>query len=139
MSKFVSLIKTPEEIKKIREASHLVFLTQQHLKKYIKPGITLKKLDSLAHDFITQHNAIPLFLGYQGFPASICASVNNVLVHGIPNEYQLKVGDIISIDIGIKKDGYCGDAAFTIAIGEVEEKTQLLLKTTKECLEKASQ
>ena len=97
----------------MREAGRIVALTHQELKKHIVPGITTIELDAIAENFIRQHDAIPSFKGYNGFRGSVCASVNEELVHGIPGERKLNEGDIISLDIGAKFGGYHGDSAWT--------------------------
>lgn len=130
------ICKTPREIEIMRVAGRIVALTHQELKKYIKPGITTKELDAIAEKFIRQHDAIPSFKGYNGFTGSICASVNEELVHGIPGEKVLKNGDIISIDIGAKYSGYHGDSAWTYAVGDISDETQKLLDVTEESLYK---
>jgi methionyl aminopeptidase len=128
------ICKTPRELEIMRIAGRIVALTHQELKKYIKPGITTKELDTIAEKFIRQHDAIPSFKGYSGFTGSICASVNEELVHGIPGEKTLKNGDIISIDIGAKYSGYHGDSAWTYAVGDISEETQKLLDVTEQSL-----
>jgi len=105
-------IKSPEEIKLMKIAGSIVGETHNYLKDYIKPGITTKELDKLAYDFIISKDAIPSFKGYNGFPCSICASINEEVVHGIPSNRVLKEGDIISIDIGACYKGYHGDSAY---------------------------
>lgn len=131
------LIKTEEEIEIIRESSLLVGKTLAEVAKHIKPGVTTLHLDKVAEEFIRDHKAIPGFKGYRGFPATLCTSVNDVVVHGIPGDHALKEGDIISIDCGVKKNGYFGDSAFTFAVGEISEKVRLLMDRTKESLYKA--
>ena len=128
------ICKTPREVEIMREAGRIVALTHQELKRHIAPGITTKELDTIAEDFIRKHDAIPSFKGYNGFRGSICASVNNELVHGIPGERILNEGDIISIDIGAKYNGYHGDSAWTYAVGKIDEETQRLLDVTEESL-----
>lgn len=128
------ICKTPREIDIMREAGKIVALTHNELKKHIAPGITTKELDAIANAFICKHDAVPSFKGYNGFPGSICTSVNNELVHGIPSNRVLKEGDIISIDIGAKYNGYHGDSAWTYPVGGIDERTQLLLKVTEESL-----
>jgi methionyl aminopeptidase len=128
------ICKTPREIEIMREAGRIVALTHQELKKHIAPGITTKKLDQIAEDFIRGKDAIPSFKGYNGFRGSICTSVNNELVHGIPGSRILNEGDIISIDIGAKFNGYHGDSAWTYAVGSIDEETQRLLDVTEESL-----
>lgn len=130
------ICKTPRELDIMRVAGKIVALTHQELQKYIEPGITTKELDSIAEKFIRQHDAIPSFKGYNGFTGSICASVNEELVHGIPGNRALKNGDIISIDIGAKYNGYHGDSAWTYAVGEISEDNQKLLDVTEESLYK---
>ncbi|MCP8618024.1 type I methionyl aminopeptidase [Salirhabdus salicampi] len=126
--------KTPREIEIMREAGRIVALTHQELQKYIEPGITTKELDAVADKFIRSMNAIPSFKGYSGFRGSICASVNEELVHGIPSGRKLKNGDIISIDIGAKYNGYHGDSAWTYAVGEIDEESQRLMEVTEKSL-----
>lgn len=128
------ICKTPREIEIMREAGRIVALTHQELKKHIKPGITTLELDAIAEKVIRSHSAIPSFKGYNGFPGSICASVNNQLVHGIPDNRALKDGDIISIDIGAKYNGYHGDSAWTYAVGTISDDTQKLLDVTEKSL-----
>ncbi len=130
-------LKTDEEISLMREANQLVGRTLAEVAKFIKPGVSTKELDSVAHDFIMDHGARPAFLGYNGFPASICASVNEHVVHGIPSEHiLLKEGDIISVDCGVHLNGFTGDSAYTFAVGEISQEAFRLLKTTKESLYK---
>ena len=126
--------KTPREIEIMRHAGKIVALTHAELQKYISPGITTKELDAIAEKFIRKHDAIPSFKGYNGFRGSICASVNNELVHGIPGDRVLKDGDIISIDIGAKYNGYHGDSAWTYPVGTIDDETQKLLDVTEESL-----
>ena len=125
-------IKSDREIELLRIAGNIVYETHQYLKKYIKPGITTLELDKLADKFIRSKNAIPSFKGYDGFPGSICTSVNQEVVHGIPGTYKLKDGDIISIDIGACYKGYHGDSAWSYEVGKVSaEKRKLLVDTEK--------
>lgn len=130
------ICKTPREIEIMREAGRIVALTHQELKKHIVPGITTKELDKVAEAFIRKYDAIPSFKGYNGFTGSICASVNEELVHGIPGNRVLNNGDIISIDIGAEYNGYHGDSAWTYAVGSIDEETQRLLDVTEESLYK---
>lgn len=133
-------LKTDEEIELMRESNRLVGMTLGELAKHIKPGVTTLQLDKIANEFIRSHGAIPSFLGYKGapgtidFPGSICSSLNEVVVHGIPNNYELKDGDILSVDCGTEKNGFCGDSAYTFCVGEVSDDVKKLLKTTKEAL-----
>lgn len=127
--------KSKDEIKKMRQAGHIVALVHQEMKRIIEPGITTKYLNDIAMDIIKRNKAIPTFLGYNGFPASICASVNEQVVHGIPSENViLKNGDIISIDVGATYGGLVGDSAWTYAVGEISDENNRLLKTTEEAL-----
>ncbi|PFA64147.1 type I methionyl aminopeptidase [Bacillus sp. AFS015802] len=126
--------KTPREIEIMRHAGKIVALTHAELQKHISPGISTKELDAIAEKFIRKHDAIPSFKGYNGFRGSICASVNNELVHGIPGDRVLKDGDIISIDIGAKYNGYHGDSAWTYPVGTIDDETRRLLDVTEESL-----
>lgn len=128
------ICKTARELDIMREAGKIVALTHQELKKHIVPGITTKELDDIAERFIRKHDAIPSFKGYNGFRGSICASVNEELVHGIPGDRVLKDGDIISIDIGAKYNGYHGDSAWTYAVGTISDETKRLLEVTEQSL-----
>ena len=128
--------KNTYEIQKIRESSVLVSQTLAELVSLIKPGITSLKLDSVAEEVIMDNNAVPGFKGYKGFPSTICASRNNEVVHGIPNNVPLENGDIISIDCGVLKNRFYGDSAYTFSVGNVSDETQELLSTTKQCLKK---
>ncbi|MCD8072709.1 MAG: type I methionyl aminopeptidase [Alistipes sp.] len=129
-------LKTKEEIELLRENNALVSLTLAEVGKNIRPGVTTRQLDSLAEEFIRSHGAVPGFLGYNGFPASLCISVNEGVVHGIPSDYVLKEGDIISVDCGTFMKGFYGDSAYTFAVGEIPADVRLLLDTTKEALYK---
>ncbi len=127
-------LKTDEEIELMRESNLLVGMTHGELSKHIYPGITTLQLDKIADEFIRDHGAVPSFLGYGGFPNSICTSVNEHVVHGIPNNTPLKEGDIISIDIGTLKNEYNGDSAYTYFVGEVSNEIKDLLRVTRESL-----
>jgi len=127
-------IKTDEEIEIQRQSSLLVGKTLAEVAKLIKPGVTTRDLDQVAETFIRDHGAKPGFKGYGGFPATLCISVNDEVVHGIPGDRVLKDGDIASIDCGTFMNGFYGDSAFTFPIGEVNEETQKLLECTKESL-----
>jgi methionyl aminopeptidase len=133
------VVKTEDEIALIRESSLLIGKTQAMLATHIRPGISTWELDQLVHDFIKDHGAYPGFLGYNDFPNSICASVNSAVVHGIPNNNALHEGDIVSVDIGVVKNGFWGDSAFTFAVGEIAPEVQNLLRITRECLDLAIQ
>ena len=127
-------IKTESEIELMREAGGIVWDTHQYLKEYIKPGITTKELDKLANDFILKSNATPSFKNLYGFPGSICISLNEEVVHGIPGNRKIKNGDIITLDIGACYKGYHGDSAWTYAVGEISKEKELLMKYTEEAL-----
>ncbi|PAB58195.1 type I methionyl aminopeptidase [Anaeromicrobium sediminis] len=126
------IIKSKKEIEYMKEAGKIVAYTHELLREYIKPGITTKELDHIAENEIRKHGAIPAFKGYHGFPATICASINEEVVHGIPGLKTLEDGDIISIDIGAVINGYYGDAARTHAVGNVSEEASRLIQVTKQ-------
>src|SRR6185369_13205122 len=128
--------KTQEEIELIRESSLLVSKTIAEVAKHVRTGITTIRLDKLAEEFIRDNGGVPAFLNYNGFPNSLCISVNSQVVHGIPNQNELKEGDICSVDCGVVKNGFYGDSAYTFAIGEVNERILRLMRVTKECLYK---
>lgn len=128
------ILKTKEEIELLRENNLLVSKTLAELSKHIAPGVTTKELDAIGESFIRDHGAVPGFLGYNGFPASLCISVNEEVVHGIPSDYELKDGDIVSIDCGTILKGFYGDSAYTFQVGEVDEEIKRLLEVTKEAL-----
>ncbi|KAA0208241.1 MAG: type I methionyl aminopeptidase [Ignavibacteriaceae bacterium] len=130
------ILKSTEEIEIMRENALLVSRTLGMLAKHLIPGVTTLQLDKLAAEFLGDYGAVSSFLGYHGYPNSICTSVNEQVVHGIPNNRPLKDGDIISIDCGAYKNGYHGDHAYTFEVGEVAPETKKLLKVTKECLYK---
>lgn len=127
-------IKNDEEIKLMKEAGHINYLCKEFLKNHIKPGITTKELDSLAEKFIIDHDGIPSFLNYEGFPGSICASINDEVVHGIPSNRKLKNGDIISIDVGVIYKGYHSDSANTFPVGSISKEKQYLIEHTRKAL-----
>lgn len=127
-------LKNDQQLALMREAGRIVALTHQVLAPHIKPGVTTKQLDALAEKTIRSQGATPSFKGYGGFPAAICASVNEVLVHGFPDDVPLKEGDIIAIDIGANYHGYHGDSAWSYAVGTISEAAQRLLDTTKAAL-----
>ncbi|GGK21114.1 methionine aminopeptidase [Caldalkalibacillus thermarum] len=128
--------KSKQELELMREAGRIVALVHQALQEVIEPGITTKELDALAEKVIRSHGATPSFKGYGGFPGSICTSVNEELVHGIPSERKLKEGDIISIDVGANFKGYHGDSAWTYPVGKISEEDQRLLTITEQSLYK---
>lgn len=132
-------LKTEDEIELLREANLLVGKTLAELAKIIKPGVTTLQLDKIAEEYIRDAGAIPTFKGFPNpyggpFPASICTSVNDVVVHGIPNNIPLRDGDIVSIDCGTKLNGFCGDSCYTFLVGDVDEEVKKLCATTKEAL-----
>ncbi len=127
-------LKTEEEIELLRENNILVSKTLGELAKYIKPGITTLELDRIAEEYIRSHGAVPGFLGYGGFPYTLCTSVNEEVVHGLPSHRELREGDIISIDCGTNMKGFHGDTAYTFAVGEISSELKQLLKVTKEAL-----
>lgn len=127
-------IKSDYEISLLKVAGHIVYLTHQYLKEYIKPGITTRELDKLAEDFIRSQGATPSFKNYNGFPASICTSINEEVVHGIPSNRKLKNGDIIGIDIGACYKGYHGDSAWSYPVGDISDKKKYLLFHTEKAL-----
>ena len=134
-------LKTDDEIELLRQSNLLVGKTLAEVAKLIKPGVTTKELDRVAEEFIRDHGAIPTFKGFPNpfgppFPGSICTSVNEQVVHGIPGDTVLKDGDIISVDCGTLMNGYCGDSAYTFCVGEVAPEIIELLKVTKEALYK---
>ena len=131
-------LKTNEEIELLRENNILVSKALAEVAKHIKPGVTTKELDRIAEDFIRSHGAIPSFLGYEGYPASACISVNEQVVHGIPSDYVIKEGDIVSVDLGTFMKGFNGDSAYTFAVGEISDDVRRLLEVTKEALYKGT-
>ena len=128
--------KTEEEIALLRENALIVSKTLAEVGKRVAPGVTTKELNRVAEDFIRDHGAIPSFLGFEGFPAALCMSVNDVVVHGFPSDYVLKEGDIVSVDCGTLYKGYNGDSAYTFPVGEVDAETRKLLDVTKASLYK---
>jgi methionyl aminopeptidase len=126
--------KTRDEVELCREAALLVSKTLGMLAAEVKPGANLKRLDDLAEQFIKDHKARPCFKGFHGFPGSLCLSLNEAVVHGLPVNKELMDGDIISVDCGAELNGFCGDHAYTFAVGEVKPETMKLLQVTLECL-----
>jgi methionyl aminopeptidase len=127
-------IKTGEEIEFLRQSNLLVSKTLAELAKWIRPGISTLELDKIGHDFIFDHGGVPAFLGYRGFPNSLCISVNHAVVHGIPSDYRLNEGDIVSVDCGAFVNGFVGDSAYTFPVGAISPEKQKLLDITLECL-----
>lgn len=128
------VLKSPQELARMRQAGRIVALVLIEMQERVRPGITTAELDSIAAKIIAQHQAVPSFKGYHGFPASICTSVNNQVVHGIPGPRVLREGDIISIDVGAIYQGYHGDAAITLPVGKISPEAQRLLDVTRESL-----
>jgi methionyl aminopeptidase len=131
------VVKSAEEIELLRENAIIVSKTLAEVAKHIKPGVKTITLDQIAEDYIRASGAVPGFKGYRGFPATLCISVNEEVVHGIPGERVLKNGDVVSIDCGCRKSGYYGDSAYTFAVGEITPEATDLLKRTKASLYRA--
>ena len=127
-------LKSKREIELLKEAGHIVYLTHQYLRPHIKAGIKTKELDRLAEEFIRSKGATPSFKGYEGFPSTLCISINDEVVHGFPSDRVLQDGDIISIDIGACYKGYHGDSAWTYTVGEVSDDAKYLLEHTEKAL-----
>jgi len=127
-------LKSEQELELMRDVGRIVANVLLELEEAVKPGITTEKLNEIAEDIIIKSGAKPMFKGYKGFPASICTSINEEVVHGIPSLRKLKSGDIISIDVGAEKNGYCGDAAVTLPVGEVNEEVMRLIEVTRGAL-----
>ena len=131
--------KSKRELEKMRAAGQLVGSVLQHLRELVEPGVTTIELDRAAEKMIRDAGALPTFKGYHGFPYSICASVNEQIVHGFPSSYALKEGDIFSIDCGVTLEGFVGDTATTVPVGRVSEDWLKLVRVTEECLDRAIQ
>lgn len=133
------IIKNPDQLSKMRSAGHLLYDVLQKVREEIKPGITTMDLNRICDALIRKSGGIPTELNYMGYPASICASVNDEVVHGIPSEHvELKAGDIISIDVTLALNGWQADSAFTAAVGEISEEKQKLIRVTEECFWKGA-
>ncbi len=128
------VLRSPEEIEKLRASNRVVAFAMKELKKAARPGVTTLELDEMAEALIREHGATPAFKGYKGFQHTICASVNEQVVHGIPSDRKLQEGDIITIDLGAKLDGYYGDHAATIPVGQVSDDAKRILKCCEEAL-----
>lgn len=128
-------LKTPDEIELIRASGRIAAQTLDYLAAKIKPGITTGRLDSLGHEFILDHGATPSSLGYRGFPKSMCISINEEVVHGIPGKRRLKEGDIVKMDVTVIKDGFHGDTARTFYVGEVSKRARRLVEATRKALD----
>lgn len=129
-------LKTPEEIEQMRAACTLVSRTLGEVAKWVAPGVTTHKLDTIAREFILDNGGRPACLGYGGFPGTLCIEVNETVVHGFPSTYTLREGDIVGTDCVVEKDGYMGDQCYTFAVGEIDPKVMALCQTTKESLYK---
>ncbi|MDR2585536.1 MAG: type I methionyl aminopeptidase [Prevotellaceae bacterium] len=127
-------IRTEEEIELLRVNALLVSKTLAEVGRHIAPGVSTKTLDAIAEAFIRDHGAEPAFLGYDGFPATLCISLNSTVVHGIPSDEVLKEGDVVSIDCGTRYKGYCGDSAYTFGVGELSDQDKMLLRVTHDAL-----
>lgn len=131
--------KSKAELEAMREGGEITAACLKMLAQNVRPGITTAELDQLAEEFIYDHGGKPEFKGYQGFPASICASPNAMIVHGIPGSYRLKDGDVISLDVGVRYEGFVTDSATTVAVGEISQDADGLLRTTRKCLSAAAE
>ena len=127
-------IRKPNEIAKLRAAGEIVGKTLLYLQDIVKPGMTLNQIDTLGETFIREHGAVPSFKGLYGFTGSVCTSLNEVCIHGVPTDKVIKEGDILGLDIGTKLDGYFGDAAITMAVGKISEKDEALIACSKNAL-----
>lgn len=133
MTKMIFL-KSEEEISLIKESAQVLGKAHAEVAKWIKPGVTTKQLDKIADEFIRDHDGSPSFKGYNGFPSALCISLNETVVHGFPSQYQLREGDVISIDCGVKLHGFHSDSAYTYPIGNVSKEAENLLRRTKQAL-----
>ena len=127
-------LKTPQEMEQMRKACDLVSRTLGEMAKWISPGVTTHRLDTIAREFILDNGGRPACLGYQGFPGTLCIEVNETVVHGFPSNYTLREGDIVGLDTVAELDGYNGDQCYTFAVGEISEEKMALCRTTKESL-----
>ncbi len=128
------IIKSSREIEQLRKPSAIVAEVLQRLRKAVVPGVTTRELDQITEEVILSKGALPAFKGYRGYPASLCASINEQVVHGIPNQRRLEQGDIVSLDVGASLNGYFGDAAITLPVGTVDPEAERLLKVTEQAL-----
>ncbi|MBU1627427.1 type I methionyl aminopeptidase [bacterium] len=129
-------LKSIKEFEIMRESGRLAARVLEHLEDKVKPGIQTRELDSIAYKFIKKHGATPSFLGYRGFPATLCISINEEIVHGIPSRRKLEDGDIVKIDVGVFKNGYHGDTAYTYKVGQISDVADKLVEVTRECLKR---
>ena len=130
----VIIIRSNREIERLKRSNAIVAEVLRELKKAIAPGVIAQELDRIAEEVIRSRGAIPAFKGYRGFPKSLCVSINEEVVHGIPNHRRLREGDVVSLDVGVNLNGYFGDAAITLPVGEVDEEAQRLLNVTEQAL-----
>jgi methionyl aminopeptidase len=137
LGKVMIIGKSRKEMDKMRAAGELIAQVREELRKIVQPGITTLELNNIAEKMIREAGAYPTFLGYLGFPFSLCTSVNEQVVHGFPSDYALQEGDIISMDMGATLDGFVGDTAITVPVGQIGEDVARLVKVTEECLERA--
>jgi len=128
------IIKSSREIEQLRRPNAIVAEVLQRLRKAVLPGVTTRELDQITEDVILSKGALPAFKGYRGYPATLCASINEQVVHGIPNQRRLEEGDIVSLDVGASLNGYFGDAAITLPVGTVDPEAERLLKVTEQAL-----
>jgi methionyl aminopeptidase len=126
--------KSPREIELMAESARIVSETLALMGEHVRPGVTTAELDAIAEEFIRSQGGTPSFKGYRGYPATLCTSPNEMIVHGIPGPYRLEEGDVISVDVGVTKQGFVGDAAYTFPVGEISEEAQRLLDTCQEAL-----
>jgi methionyl aminopeptidase len=127
-------IRSPREIEQLRKANAIVAEVFQRLEGKVIPGVTTEELDQIAEEYIRSRGAVPAFKGYRGFPATLCTSINEEVVHGIPGQRKLKEGDLVSLDVGVIRNGYFGDAAVTLPVGEVDPEARRLLEVTERAL-----
>ncbi len=127
-------LRKPKEIEQLREANRIVAGALELLRRNTKPGMSLKELDAMAEDYIRSHDAKPSFKGLYGFPSSVCTSLNEVVIHGIPTDYKLQEGDVIGYDIGSEKNGWFGDAAITVGVGEITKEDEAVIACAKDTL-----
>jgi len=130
-------LKSPQEIEILRESNRIVAQILASLRDFIRPGVTTKELNRLAERLTRQKGATPAFKGYNGYPATLCVSVNEEIIHGIPGPKRLREGDLVSLDMGVRYRGYYGDAAITLPVGKVNQRARKLLQVTKEALKRA--
>ncbi|HEY9074562.1 MAG TPA: type I methionyl aminopeptidase [Desulfobaccales bacterium] len=128
------LLKSPQELAKMEVANRIVAEVLAGVKERVQPGIETRELDELAEEMCRRHQVEPAFKGYRGYPSSLCISVNDEIVHGIPGARRIKAGDLVSLDFGVKHQGYYGDAALTVAVGEVDPRSRELLEVTEKSL-----